>query len=193
MGRRIVVYGPSGSGKTTLSRQLGERFGLPVLELDAVFHAHPNWVDLSREEFRERVTAYLSAQADGWVIDGNYSHVRDLILPLAETAIWLKLPWRVVYPRLAWRTVSRAVFNRHLWNGNRESLRQTFLSRESMLIWGITAWRLHHRSLAATLVDGTPTARVYILRTPGQVRYLRENATPAAQAATMAAQPLSEE
>ena len=177
MGRRIAVYGPSGSGKTTLSQRLGEKLGLPALELDAVVHAHPNWVDLSRDEFRERVSAYLESHSDGWVIDGNYTHaVQDLILPLAETAIWLKLPWRTVYRRLAWRTVSRSARGSELWNGNRESLRQTFLTKDSMLWWGIHAWNPHQERMGEVLAAPEVTARVYRLRTPGQVRYLLDNA-----------------
>lgn len=174
-----MVYGPSGSGKSTLAAQLGQKLGLPVLELDAVFHAHPNWVDLSADEFRTAVSRYLAEHTGGWVIDGNYSQVRDIILPLAETAIWLKLPWRTVYRRLARRTITRSLTHGELWNGNRETIRQTFFSRDSMLIWGVTSWRRHHRNLHATLVEKPPTARVYILRTPGQVRYLREHALAA--------------
>ena len=75
VGRRIAVFGPSGSGKSTLSRQLGETLGLPVLELDSVFHAYPNWVDLDREAVRGKVSAYLAEHSDGWVLDGNYSHL----------------------------------------------------------------------------------------------------------------------
>lgn len=177
VGSRIAVYGPSGSGKSTLARQLGENLGLPVLELDAVFHAHPNWVDLTRDEFREQVSAYLAEQPQGWVIDGNYGHVRDLILPLAETAIWLDLPFRTVYRRLALRTVSRSFTHGELWNGNKETLRQTFLSRESMLVWGVKAWRSHHESMTESLITNRPSATVYRLRTPGQVRFLLQNAT----------------
>lgn len=177
MGPRIVVHGPSGSGKTTLSRKLGEKLSLPVLELDTVIHAYPNWVDLSRDEFRQKVFEYLDTHPDGWVIDGNYTgFVQDIILPRAETAIWLKLPWRTVYPRLAWRTISRAVVGKELFNGNRESLKQTFLTRDSMLWWGIHAWRPHHERMGRALSGGGFTARVYRLRTPGQVRYLLENA-----------------
>jgi len=177
IGPRITVYGPSGSGKSTLARELGAKFGLPVLELDAVFHAHPNWVDLSREEFREQVTAFLHAQTDSWVMDGNYSHVRDLVLEQANTAIWLKLPFRTVYRRLAWRTISRSFRGAELWNGNRESLRQTFLSKDSMLVWGLIAWHKHHAMMAKSLDEVRNTRQVYLLRTPGQVRFLLENAT----------------
>ncbi|MCL6644731.1 MAG: (d)CMP kinase, partial [Dehalococcoidia bacterium] len=59
-GRRVAVYGPSGSGKSTLARALGERLGLPVVELDAVYHARSNWQDLSREEFRAAVEGLLA-------------------------------------------------------------------------------------------------------------------------------------
>jgi len=174
VGRRIAVYGPSGSGKSTLARQLGEKLGLPVLELDAVFHAHPNWVDLEPGEFRARVRDFLAAH-DSWVIDGNYWHVRDLILPLAGTAIWLQLPFRTVYRRLAWRTISRSFVRAELWNGNRETLRETFFSRHSMLVWGITSWRRHHRTVREALHEAPAHTRVYVLKTPGQVRYLLDN------------------
>jgi adenylate kinase family enzyme len=177
VGRRITVYGPSGSGKSTLAEELGERLGLPVIDLDHVYHRGPTWDDdLTTEEFRAAVGELMAQYPDGWVIAGNYSTVRDLILPHAETAIWLDLPFLTVYRRLAWRTVSRAITGAELFNGNRESLKQTFLSRESMLLWGITAWKLHHRNLRAALAAPGLSARVYVLKTPGQARYLTENA-----------------
>ncbi len=170
IGPRVSIYGNSGSGKTTLGRELGEILGVPYAELDSVFHAHPNWVDLSREEFRARVIEFLDANPAGWVLDGNYSAARDITLPLAVTVVWLHLPFRVVYPRLARRTVVRSFQHAELWNGNRETLRQTFFSRDSMLLWGISSWRT---SIANTRKDlGTipHRARVFELRSPGAVR-----------------------
>lgn len=188
VGRRIAVFGPSGAGKSTVSRELGSRLSLPVLELDAVFHASPNWVDLEPDEFRRRITSFLDSHPEGWVMDGNYSQVRDLVLARAQAAVWLNLPFTTVYPRLAWRTISRSVAGAELWNGNRESLRQTFLSRDSMLVWGVISWRRHHRSIRETLLALPPTVTPYVLRTPGQVRYLVNNATLAdASSATMSA------
>ena len=178
MGRRITVYGASGSGKTTLARRLGEKLGLAYVDLDDIYHPGPTWDDdLSTEEFRRQVTEMLAAHPDGWVIAGNYySMVRDLILPLAETAIWLRLPWLTVWPRLAWRTLSRAITGEEIFGGNHESLKQTFLTKDSMLWWGIHAWKPHHRGMALALKPGAHSARVYLLRTPGQVRYLLEHA-----------------
>ena len=176
VGRRIVVYGPSGSGKSTLAVELGARLELPVVDLDHVYHRGPTWDDdLTTGEFRAAVVELLARYPDGWVIAGNYSMVRDLILPHAGTAIWLDLPFLTVYRRLAWRTISRAVTGEELFNGNRESLKQTFLSRDSMLLWGITAWGRHRRNMRSALNALGLIARVYVLRTPGQVRYLAQH------------------
>lgn len=176
-GRKVAVYGPSGSGKSTLARALGERFGLPVVELDAVYHARPGWDDLEVEDFRQAVRGLLARHADGWVFEGNYWPVRDLVLAEAETAVWLDLPFALVYWRLARRTISRSFRGEELWNGNRETLRQTFLSRDSMLLWGLTAFRRTRGSVAESLRGWRgPGRRVYRLRTPGQVAYLLRNA-----------------
>jgi hypothetical protein len=187
VGRRIALYGPSGSGKTTLSASLAEKLGLPLVQLDAVFHAHPNWVDLSVEEFRAQVSAFLAEHPQEWLIEGNYSFVRDLILPRADTAIWLDLPFTTVYRRLAWRTIWRSVTHGELYNGNKETMRQTFLSGDSMLIWGIKSWKAHRASMIDSLYTNPPNAKVYRLRTPGQVEYLLANVAPAAGAAAESA------
>ena len=172
LGPKIAVYGASGSGKSTLAAALGEKLGLPVVELDAIFHAHPNWVDLEREEFREKVTAKLLEHPDGWIIEGNYAMVRDLVLTQADTAIWLRLPFHSVYRRLAWRTISRSVTGGELWNGNKESLRQTFFTADSMLWWGIKSWRPTARKTEEALASIPHHARLIVLRTPRQVARL---------------------
>jgi adenylate kinase family enzyme len=172
LGRRVVVYGPSGSGKTTVGRLLATKLGLPFVELDAVVHAHPGWKDLTRDEFRHEVTALLATYADGWVFDGNYhAHVSDMLLPHTDAVVLLRLPFPVVYARLVARTLRRGYANAELWNGNRESLRQAFLTRDSMLLWGITAWRAHRRRTAHALAT-IPHGRVYELRSTRAVREL---------------------
>jgi adenylate kinase family enzyme len=87
--RRVSVVGNSGSGKTRLGRMLAERLGVPFVELDAIFH-QAGWQPLPPEEFRARVEA--AAAGDGWVIDGNYSTVRDLVWARADTVVWFDLP-----------------------------------------------------------------------------------------------------
>jgi len=164
--RRVVVYGNSGSGKSTLGRALAERLGVPFIELDAIYHARPNWDDLSREEFRARVLEVLAENPNGWVIDGNYSAARDLILPLADTAIWLKLPFGIVYWRLWKRTLGRMRRHELLWGTNRETIHDQFFSRESILLWGVTHWRSTRRNVARDLATIPHHAKVITLTSP---------------------------
>lgn len=174
LGRRIAVYGPSGSGKSTLARALSGRLELPHIELDALYHL-PDWGAPPLEEFRAKVTAVLDTQVEGWVVDGNYSGVRDLVLPRTETAIWLQLPFWRVYPRLAKRTMRRAWTRELLWGTNREHWRDV-LGRQSMLVWGITAWQGHHVRMGAALREVRPDQRVIVLRSPSEVTALLEEA-----------------
>jgi len=126
--QRVSVVGNSGSGKTTLGRKLGAALDAPYVELDSIFH-QPGWTELPREQFRERVSGIVAG--DRWVIDGNYSHVRDLIWDRADTVVWLTLPRWLVFGQLLRRTVVRGVRRTELWNGNREQLRN-LLSRDPM-------------------------------------------------------------
>jgi adenylate kinase family enzyme len=138
--QRVSVVGNSGSGKTTLGAALGRAMGVPHLELDSVFH-QPNWEPLDRDEFRRLVSEFVAA--DRWVIDGNYSSVRDLIWARADTVVWLDLPRRRVMRQLLWRTIRRGALRMELWNGNRERLTSLFKAdpQESIVAW---AWTRHH-------------------------------------------------
>ena len=171
IGRRIAVYGPSGSGKTTLGRQLGELLELPVVELDAIHHL-PNWQERPIDEFRSIVTSTLGGYRSGWVCDGNYGGVREYVLAKAATVVWLRLPFHIVYWRLLTRTLVRSLRREELWNGNRESFRMAFFSRDSILLWGISHWRAHRRNLERDLARYPHTDDVRILGSPGEAEAL---------------------
>lgn len=150
--RRVSVVGTSGSGKSTLARELAAILGVPHLELDAVHH-QPDWEPLPTDEFR-RIVAAKTAE-DGWVIDGNYGRVRDLVWARADTVAWLDLPKRTVMRQLVWRTVRRVAGRRELWNGNRERWRNFFSwnPEQSVISW---AWHKHaadHAKYAAAASD----------------------------------------
>jgi len=168
MGRRIVVYGPTGSGKTTVAGRIAQCLGIPHIELDAI-HFAPDWVEKPLEEFRAEVSALLSSYTDGWVCDGNYSQVRDLTLPLADTVIWLRLPLRVAFWWLWKRTVTRALRRELLWGTNRESWRLSFLSRDSLLLYQLTHWRRHHKRTKQDLEEIPHRASVFELRSTGEI------------------------
>ena len=150
--RRVSVVGTSGSGKSTLARELAGILGVPHLELDAVHH-QPGWAPLPTDEFRRIIAA--RAAAGGWVIDGNYGRVRDLVWARADTVVWLDLPKRTVMRQVVWRTLRRVALRRELWNGNRERWRNflTWNPEQSVISW---AWHKHapdHAKYAAAAAD----------------------------------------
>lgn len=140
--RRIVVLGTTGSGKSTLSRQLSDKLGLPIIELDEFMHGS-NWTTAPEQEFRAKVDRATSQEA--WIVDGNYGLARDLIWDRAEAIVWLNYSFARTFRQLLWRTLRRAWHREVLWNGNRESLVKTFFTRESILWWAI---KTHHQKAA---------------------------------------------
>lgn len=140
--QRISVVGTTGSGKTTLAKSISKCCNIPHVELDAL-HWEPNWVEASDEVFRERVDVAL--KGDRWVVDGNYSVVRDLVWNRADTIVWLDYPFWLVAGRLLQRTLWRTLTQAELWNGNRESLQKAFLSRDSILLWMLRTYHQRRR------------------------------------------------
>jgi adenylate kinase family enzyme len=139
--RRISVVGNSGSGKSTIGAALAEQLGVPYVELDAIVHYRPNWEDMPAEDFRDRVAEVVAG--DGWVVDGNYSVVRDLVWARADTVVWLDLPRWLVMERVITRSLTRAIGNAELWNGNRErwsDLLSLHRPEKSIIAW---AWTRH--------------------------------------------------
>jgi adenylate kinase family enzyme len=140
--RRISVVGNSGSGKSTLAAALAAALGVPHLELDGVFH-QAGWQSLPAPEFRAAVAAF--AAGEGWVIDGNYGAVQDLVWARADTVVWLDPSRARVMRQLIPRTLLRMARRTERWNGNRESWRNLLRAspEESILRW---AWTQHART-----------------------------------------------
>jgi adenylate kinase family enzyme len=115
--RRVSMVGNSGSGKTTTGRALAARLGVPFLELDSIFHL-PRWQERPLDEFRADTAAM--AAGDAWVIDGNYSRVRDIVWARADTVVVFDLSRRDLMRQLLGRTLRRSLTREELWNGNRE-------------------------------------------------------------------------
>jgi adenylate kinase family enzyme len=168
--QRVSVVGTSGSGKSTLGAALAKRLGTDFLELDSVFH-QPGWVPLPEEEFRRRVGDAVAGER--WVVDGNYSKVRDIVWARADTVVWLDLPKRIVMRRIIWRSVQRAARRTELWNGNRERWRNLFArdKEESIIVW---AWQTHARNrakFAAAMADQENVKLHFVrLKNPADVR-----------------------
>lgn len=135
--QRISVVGTSGSGKTTLARQISQRLAIPHVELDYL-HWEPNWVEVPNDVMRDRVSQSLGG--DRWVVDGNYSIVRDIVWARADTVVWLDYSKQVVMRQILWRTLSRVITQQEVCNGNYETWQKSFLSRDSILLWAIQTY-----------------------------------------------------
>lgn len=177
LGTRVVILGLSGSGKTTLAATLTRALDAPHVELDAL-HWEPNWTMAQRDVLRERVAAAIAG--DAWVLDGNYSHVRDLTWPRATAIIWLDYPFPLVMARLFRRTIWRGVRGVTLWNGNRERLWPQFFSRDSLFLWIIQQRPKHKREypLIPTLPEAAQARFIRLRSTRETTRWLAEITAP---------------
>ncbi len=179
--QRIAIVGAAGSGKTTLGEQLSARLGIPHVDLDAL-HWEANWQMVEREEFRRRVSAALSGEV--WSAGGNYSKARDITWGRADTLVWLDYPLPLVFWRLFRRTLRRVITQEELWNGNRETLRGAFLSRDSLFMWLLQSYPRQKRAYPQLVQQAEYTHLDFVrLRSPTETRewveaLRREGSTP---------------
>lgn len=107
--KRILILGSGGAGKSTLAVQIGQRTGLPVVHLDALYW-RAGWVESPKDQWQQAVEQVI--QGDRWVIDGNYSGTLDRRLAAADAVIFLDMPrllclFRIVKRRLMYRGRTR--------------------------------------------------------------------------------------
>jgi adenylate kinase family enzyme len=141
--KRISVVGTSCSGKTTIAKKISKLQKMEHFEMDAL-HWLPDWQESPTDILRQRVQQALIG--DSWVIDGNYSKVRDIIWSRADTVVWLDYPFWLVFSRLLRRGIKRVVTKEELWgSGNRETWRTLFIGSDSMMWWVIKTYRKRKR------------------------------------------------
>lgn len=134
---RVIVVGTGCSGKTTFARTLACKLQTSHIELDALYWK-PDWTPTPKEDFRRLASEVIAPET--WVMDGNFSVVRDITWPRATTLIWLNYPFHVVARRALGRTFRRVFGRQVLWSGNRETIRLAFWSKNSVL-WLV--WKTH--------------------------------------------------
>lgn len=146
---RVAIVGTSCSGKSTLARELSRRLGTPHVELDALFWG-PEWTARSAEQFRASVD--LATAGPAWIVDGNYSATRTLVLQRATSVIWLNYPMSTLMRRAVSRTFRRLVTRERIFNGNREPL-LGFLHSYWIPWWVLQSYRRLRREYAALLAS----------------------------------------
>ncbi len=157
-----MVVGTSGAGKTSFATAFARRAGCKRIELDAI-NWQPGWRDLQThdpEEFKRRTAK--AAAADAWVCDGNYAIIRPYVLPRATHLVWLDYSRALIMQRVIWRSVSRAISRRELYNGNREDARQ-WLDKDHPIRWACSTF--HRRRTEYEAMFATPDyAHVTVFR-----------------------------
>jgi adenylate kinase family enzyme len=178
--KRVLVIGPTGSGKTTLAESISRVSGLRHIELDLLRYRR-NWQEIPADEFIDQVAAI--AQTNTWIIDGNYSTVRELTWMRSDLVVWLDYSLPTILYRLLIRTVRRLVTMTDVGNENRERLRRLF-GRRSIVLWAIRSHsplRKEYEIMAATVPPDTP--RIIRHRSPKETRAWLSNIRQAALAA----------
>lgn len=161
--RRVLVAGNAGAGKSTLCLRIADLRGLHRVELDSLYWG-PRWTP--RPEFAAEVAAL--ARQDRWVTEYQYQDARPVLLPRADTVVWLDHRFTTVMTRLVLRTIRRRADRAELWNGNQESpLWSVFTDPGHILRWG---WRSYRRNRARVLAL---TGEVVVVRLRGQAQVER--------------------
>ena len=89
--RKVIIFGNSGSGKSTLAKKFVKEEGLAHLDLDSL--AWLPETPLSRapiEESKKKIIEFMNS-SESFVIEGCYSDLLEIALPLVNEAIFMNL------------------------------------------------------------------------------------------------------
>jgi adenylate kinase family enzyme len=112
---RVSAICNSGSGKTTVSKEVSRSLNIKHVELDFI-HWGSEWKGVPNKEFRDLVEE--ATNGEPWVVDGNYSRVRDIVRRKSALVVWLDLSFKIVFWRKFLRTVIIMVTRKKLWNSD---------------------------------------------------------------------------
>ena len=136
---RLAVVGTSCCGKSVLAQRVAEKLGIKHIEQDRLIW-RPNWEKVPREEYQPLLVQECAAES--WTMSGNFSlRVDDLWKPVTHV-VWLNYPLAVVLFRWLKRTSRRILLREECCNGNYESIKSSFLEKDSLIWWIFrTHWR----------------------------------------------------
>lgn len=159
MPQRIVIIGTSCSGKSTLARQLSQQLSIQYIELDEL-HWLPDWQERDVADFRHLVTEAVAGES--WVVDGNYSCVRDILWPHATLIVWLNYPLLTVLFQAVKRTLMRTITRQPVCAGNTETFWRALLSRDSIIRWILQTHYEYQREYSV-LLESELTAQAKVI------------------------------
>lgn len=97
--RRVLIVGNSGSGKSTLAHALAAEHGIAHVDLDTLaWQPTQPPVRVPLEEAEVRLRAQLE-DARGWVAEGCYADLLELLAGEASELVFLDLPVEVCQAR----------------------------------------------------------------------------------------------
>ena len=148
--KRINIIGTSGSGKSTFAKQLAELLSIKYIEMDALFWDR-GWQGRKDTDFFSSLKDMITQ--DAWVLDGNYTRSTSIKWKNVDTVIWLDYSFWCTFMQLIKRSIIRIYTKKELWpgTGNIESCRQTFLSKESILLWMVQSFYKNRRKYRAII------------------------------------------
>ena len=132
--KKVNVIGTTGSGKSTFSKELADKLACPYFQMDELFWK-PSWGESTDEEFIPKIEEVVLGES--WVLDGNYSRTNNIKWEAVDVVVWIDYSYLRTFFQLLKRTIVRAISKKELWpnTGNRESIRKSFFSKTSILIW----------------------------------------------------------
>ena len=111
MMRRVVILGRGAAGKSTAALALGQRTGLPVIELDKHFWL-AGTTPTSPTEWTRKQTELIAR--DCWILDGDLGPDDDLPIRLAAADTVIVLDFSLL--RCAWRAARRSRGRADFWH-----------------------------------------------------------------------------
>lgn len=131
---------------------LGQALGFPILHADRLFW-QPGWIDPDTDAYREEIDGLTSSGE--WIFDGNPGRVFDIVLPRADTVIWLEQP--------PWKSLIRAYGRMFRYLGRvRPDMAEGCREKLNLRLWRYAAqYRIVQRPrIEKWLVDYANSARL---------------------------------
>ncbi len=151
--RRILIVGTSCSGKSTFARELSAALGHHLIDSDELAW-QPRWQPTPKDEYQKILRENIAKEP--WIFAGNIGALEDHLVEKANAIIWLDYPFWIIFGRGLRRTLSRIVLRKSCCNGNHETMRQAFFSKQSVLYWickSHSKWQFAYENLKKLLHD----------------------------------------